>query len=458
MGDKFIWKEEYNIGVDTIDQEHQRLFRIINRLFLSREEEEERTSQWACQEGIKYFQGHAIKHFMEEESYMLSIGYEGFDRHRRIHKSFRENTLPALEQELVRTGYSPEAMDHFLGVCAGWLVGHTLVEDRAITGENVSPWKSLMPDGELAALKKVISQLVCDMFQLIPRVVSDAYGGEAFGHGVYYRMVFGAGGEQKKMEVLLVLEEKLLLSTIGKIVGTQSETLDATLINASRYTARQLVGRVLEHFPATRTFELKEENLLSYEQFQRVFQREAPQASLLFNTGGAGYFAYCVFAPHILEEGIGTPLGHENATEEVGKYLTERKAQEERDKADHKPKVLVVDDSATIRQVMKQLLEADYDVSLAGSGVAAIRSITLNPPDLVLLDYEMPVCDGRQTLEMIRSEEELADLPVMFLTGRKDTQTMIQVMPLKPAGYLLKGNKPAELKKEVDAFFEKNRA
>ena len=45
MGDKFIWKEEYNIGVDTIDQEHQRLFRIINRLFLSREEEEERTSQ-----------------------------------------------------------------------------------------------------------------------------------------------------------------------------------------------------------------------------------------------------------------------------------------------------------------------------------------------------------------------------------------------------------------------------
>ncbi len=72
MGDKFIWKEEYNIGVDTIDQEHQRLFRIINRLFLSREEEEERTSQWACQEGIKYFQGHAAKHFMEEESYMLS--------------------------------------------------------------------------------------------------------------------------------------------------------------------------------------------------------------------------------------------------------------------------------------------------------------------------------------------------------------------------------------------------
>ena len=49
---------------------------------------------------------------------------------------------------------------------------------------------------------------------------------------------------------------------------------------------------------------------------------------------------------------------------------------------------------------------------MATSGVAAIRSITLNRPDLVMLDYEMPVCDGRQVLEMIRSDDSLAELPV----------------------------------------------
>ena len=42
---------------------------------------------------------------------------------------------------------------------------------------------------------------------------------------------------------------------------------------------------------------------------------------------------------------------------------------------------------------------------------------------------------------------------MIFLTGRRDTATMIQVMPLKPAGYLLKDSKPADLKKEIDAFF-----
>lgn len=51
------------------------------------------------------------------------------------------------------------------------------------------------------------------------------------------------------------------------------------------------------------------------------------------------------------------------------------------------------------------MLAGDYSVATVDSGVAAIRSITLNPPELVLLDYEMPICDGRQTLEMLRSEE-----------------------------------------------------
>ena len=53
MEGQLIWKEEYNIGVDIIDQEHRRLFKIINKLF--RFSDEKNKSQWACQEGIKFF-------------------------------------------------------------------------------------------------------------------------------------------------------------------------------------------------------------------------------------------------------------------------------------------------------------------------------------------------------------------------------------------------------------------
>lgn len=88
MSKQLIWQERYNIGVDIIDKEHKKLFGILNRLFANEDQEEKR--QWVCQEGIKYFKEHAIKHFMEEETYMLSIGYAGFETHRRLHEDFRK--------------------------------------------------------------------------------------------------------------------------------------------------------------------------------------------------------------------------------------------------------------------------------------------------------------------------------------------------------------------------------
>ena len=445
MDSQLVWQDSFNIGVEAIDKEHQRLFKIINRLFEYGEEK----SRWACQEGVKYFKSHTMKHFEDEEAYMASIGYEGLETHRHIHKEFRENTLPVLEQELEETDYNPDSVNHFLGVCAGWLIGHTLTEDQAITGGRSSQWRDLLPEEEMEALKKVIVQLVFDMFQLESQAISSAYGGEKFGKGVYYRLVYGAKGDEKRQEVIMVFEEKLLLNTVGKVLGLQTNKLDSMLINAARYTARQFVGRVMELVPAFGGQELREENLLSYEQFRKVFEREKPQVSLLFNTSGAGYFAYCVIEPHLLESGVGTPIQAENAMTEIQDYLARR------EESSGKRRVLVVDDSLTMREAMRRLLEKDYEVSLAESGVAAIRTITLDRPDMVLLDYEMPVCDGRQTLEMLRSDPAFADLPVVFLTGRGDPDVVRKLLALKPMGYLLKYLKPEEIKKKIDGFFEK---
>ena len=443
MDNQFVWDDEYNIGVEIIDKEHKRLFKIINKLLAFGDEEKK--SQWACQEGIKYFKEHAMKHFADEENYMKSINYEEFETHRLLHQSFRENTLPALEEELERTDYAPDSVDHFLGVCAGWLIGHTLTEDRAITGEGMSKWVDLLPGEELKAMKKVILQLLHDMFRLESQVVTETYGGEKFGRGVYYRLVYGTDDDEKKSEIILVFEEKLLINTVGKVMGIQTNKLDTMLVNAARYTAKQFVGRVREHLPGAELYEIKEENLLTYEQFRDVFEREKMQVSLLFDTG-EGYFAYCVIAPHLLEEGVGTPIEVENAMSEIESYLKKREEAPKR-------KILVVDDSMTIRQGMKELLSEDYEVAVAQSGMSAIRSIALDKPDLVLLDYEMPVCDGRQILEMIRSDEELAALPVIFLTGRTDPESVRKVIALKPAGYLSKFLKHEDIKRKIDKFF-----
>lgn len=456
MDDQLVWQEAYNIGVEIIDKEHQRLFKIINKLFTVDAEDEEEKSRWACHQGIKYFKSHAIKHFEDEERYMDSVDYAGRGRHRSIHENFRNNILPALEEELRQTNFSQEAMDHFLGVCTGWLIGHTLTEDQAIAGGKVSKWENLLPAEQVTAIQKTIARQVFDMFRLESQVISDAYGGEKFGRGVYCRLVYGTSREKRRQEVLMAFEEKLLINTVGKVMGLKTNKLDTMLLNAARYTTRQFVGRLMEHFPEWDSYDLTEEELLSYEQFRRVFEQEKPQVSLLFNTGGAGYFAFCTIAPHLLEEGVGTPIQADNALIEVEQYLMKR---EEQDcTSDGRPKILVVDDSATIRTAMMQLLREDYDVSLAESGVAAIRAITLNRPDLILLDYEMPVCDGRQTLEMLRSEKSFAEIPVIFLTGQGDPEVVKKLLSLKPAGYLLKYLKAGDIKKKIDDFFAKKKS
>lgn len=447
MGNQWVWEEQFKIGVDIIDREHERLFKIINKLL--KFGEEEKKSQWACQEGIKYFKEHAVKHFADEEKYMASINYEGFETHRRLHQNFRDNTLPTLEEELEHANYSPDAVDHFLGVCAGWLIGHTLTEDRAITGEGVSKWGNLLPGEELKAVKKVIVQLIYDMFRLESQVVSETYGGEKFGRGVYYRLVYGTDQDEKKSEIILVFEEKFLVNTVGKVMGIQTNKLDSMLINAARYTSRQFVERVREHLPDAELYEMSEENLLTYEQFRDVFEREEMQVSLLIDTG-AGYFAYCEIAPHLLRDGVGTPIEAENAMSEIESYLMKREGPS-------KKKILVVDDSMTMRQGMKVLLCEDYEVSLAQSGISAIQAISLDRPDLVLLDYEMPVCDGKQILQMIRSETQFAELPVIFLTGRTDQESVKNVLALKPDGYLAKFLKPADIKEKIDNYFEKKK-
>ncbi len=444
MEAQLVWKDEYNIGVDIIDKEHRRLFKIINKLFSFTDEKSK--SQWACQEGIKFFKEHAAKHFTEEEEYMKSISYERLDIHKRIHQEFRERTLPALEEELERTEYSPNSVGHFLGVCAGWLIGHTLMEDRAITGRGKNRWMALLPGKEQEAVKEVILQLMYDLFHLESYVISEAYGGEKFGKGIYQRLIYGSGQGREECEIFLVFEEKLLINTVGKAMGIKTNKLDTLLMNAARYMARNFVEHVRVHLPDMEGYELKEENLLTYEQFQEVFENEKLQVSLLIDTG-EGYFAYCTSARNVLKKVEAAPINTDNAMAEVEKYLMARETY-------LRPKILVVDDSSTVRQGIKRLLSGNYDVTLVPSGTAAIRSIILDKPDLVLLDYEMPVCDGKQVLEMIRSEEALADVPVIFLTGRTDPETVKKLSALKPDGYLAKYLKPAEIKKKINAYFK----
>lgn len=452
MGNQLAWDKRYNIGVEMIDREHEKLFHILNKLYEFGRQKEK--SHWACQEAVKYFKDHTLQHFADEEGYMESIGYAGLETHRRIHRNFRERTLPALELELKKTNYSENSISHFFGVCAGWLVGHTLIEDHLIvSGDAVKQWENLLPEEEQTVMAHTIASLLHNVFQLDPRLISNCYGGEKFGEGIYYRLI-SRSKEHKRQEFFLIFEEQLIVNTIGSVMDNKSKAINVMIMNVARYVARQLVERIKEYFPSPEHYEIQEEQLLTYEQFHRVFERQSPQFSLLFGTG-KGYFAYCSTAADVLPSEDGISILTENAMAEVEKYLYQNK--EEKVSSCGKKKLLVVDDSDFALKMMQNLLGADYEVITAKSGLSAIRNITLAQPDLILLDYEMPVCNGGQVLEMLRSEKDFTDIPVIFLTSRVDKESIRKVIALKPERYLSKALPPETIKMEIERFFETRR-
>lgn len=121
---------------------------------------------------------------------------------------------------------------------------------------------------------------------------------------------------------------------------------------------------------------------------------------------------------------------------------------------ERKRRILVVDDSALVLRNIKAMLEPRYTVYLSTSGEQALQFIPEKKPDLILLDYEMPNLDGRQTFQKIRELEEGNDIPVVFLTGVSDREHIMAVLQLGPAGYILKPPSVEKIMEVIESALE----
>lgn len=118
-----------------------------------------------------------------------------------------------------------------------------------------------------------------------------------------------------------------------------------------------------------------------------------------------------------------------------------------------KKQILIVDDDPQYLGLVRNWLKDTYKISAVNSGLQAIKYLGMNKVDLILLDYEMPITSGPQVLEMLRSDDETKSIPVIFLTGKSDKDSVMEVMALKPQGYFLKTIQREELLERLSDFF-----
>ena len=87
-----------------------------------------------------------------------------------------------------------------------------------------------------------------------------------------------------------------------------------------------------------------------------------------------------------------------------------------------KKRILAVDDTAITLSRISEILQKDYEVITANSGLRAIKYLQEEKPDLILLDIRMNPMDGIETLRDIRKMQDRSDIPVIMLTGAERSE------------------------------------
>lgn len=119
------------------------------------------------------------------------------------------------------------------------------------------------------------------------------------------------------------------------------------------------------------------------------------------------------------------------------------------DKADIKPRILIVDDEKANLKILAELLSEQADVSLAKSGQQAIEKAVQLLPDLILLDIIMPEMDGFETIQRLRQVDSLEAVPVIFITGLDTADNERYGLDLGAQDYIRKPFNPAVVKSRI---------
>ena len=119
-----------------------------------------------------------------------------------------------------------------------------------------------------------------------------------------------------------------------------------------------------------------------------------------------------------------------------------------------KPRVMVVDDSATNLTIAKNALSDVYNVLPVTSGEEALSLLTKSMPSLILLDIDMPSMNGFETIKRIKSDERIKHIPVIFLTALNNGDSELEGLRLGAVDYITKPFSIPLLIQRVDLHIE----
>lgn len=124
---------------------------------------------------------------------------------------------------------------------------------------------------------------------------------------------------------------------------------------------------------------------------------------------------------------------------------------------DKNMKILIVDDFATMRGIIKNLLRdlGFTNVAEADDGHTALPVLRSGGIDFLITDWNMPVMTGLDLLKAVRSDAKLAKLPVLLVTAEAKRDQIVEAAQAGVNGYVVKPFTANTLKEKIDKIFER---
>lgn len=215
-----LWKDEYKVGIDKIDEQHHQLFDKIEQLLEIAKSGDRRSNQKKCMEIIDFLVDYTVFHFNNEEELQRERKYVSYAQHVKIHTEFK-NTVQAYK-ELLSKDFSSKTLKSFIGTMLAWLVNHVCVCDRKIL-KNM-PLQNIESFANTESfIENVAHKLLTEMYDIpIKGVKSCIYKGNVEGAVIVRTVAEGAN----KHLFLYGLSDKLAGILYNKISGMNLPHLD----------------------------------------------------------------------------------------------------------------------------------------------------------------------------------------------------------------------------------------
>ena len=281
---QLLWKDEFNLNIDYIDNAHQKLVSVLNKTISLIEEQDYQKTKHACIESIKFLKTYTLKHFAEEEGYQLKIGYAGYQTHKDIHDNLRDNVLPALEEELEEKDYSKDSVTYFLSVFTGWLFSHILIEDRAIVGTALSRYNKPEDMEDAKLLDNEFRTLMQELFGIKAYLVDDHYQGQLLNDALYYVLDFSHENTDKKTQIVIIGEKKLVTYMIKVLTNGGFTSLDKNSLAAYFQLAYNCSLEIMDLLYKKGGYKFSSHRLVDNDELNKLYAKRLPDHGIIWKT------------------------------------------------------------------------------------------------------------------------------------------------------------------------------